>query len=268
MTDTWRSTDGAMELRLGRYQDVMQDVTCDLAIYDAPYSDATHDGYNTVVDGARDNTWHAARGLKNAREGVRPLNYAAWTEDDARESVSFWADRCRGWIVTITDRFLMPFYEDEFKACGRLPFVVPLYQPGSRCRLSGDGPSNWTCWIVCARPRTQEFQRWGTLPGGYSGPVEDMPIVGGKPLWAMRALVRDYSRPGQKVVDCCAGGGTSLLAAAMDGRPSVGCEIDPETWATARDRLARGVVVDMFSAQVPVQTTIMEVGDASVAVAE
>ena len=33
------------DLRLGRWQDVLQDVTCDALIVDAPYSERTHDGH-------------------------------------------------------------------------------------------------------------------------------------------------------------------------------------------------------------------------------
>jgi len=41
-------------------------------------------------------------------------------------------------------------------------------------------------------------------------------IIGGKPMWLMRALVRDYSRPGNLVCDPCAGGATTLIAAAIE----------------------------------------------------
>ena len=36
----------AIDLRLGRYQDVLQDVTCNTVIVDAPYSAKTHDGHD------------------------------------------------------------------------------------------------------------------------------------------------------------------------------------------------------------------------------
>ena len=52
---------------------------------------------------------------------------------------------------------------------------------------------------------------WGTLPGAYHGAPFDEGentvtsskriVPGGKPTWLMRAIVGDYSRPGDLVVD-------------------------------------------------------------------
>ena len=71
----------------------------------------------------------------------------------------------------------------------------------------------------------------------YIGPRETKPVVGGKPLWLMRALVRDYSRPGDIVCDPCAGAGTTLLAAKLEGRRYVGGDIDAAHAEIARERL-------------------------------
>lgn len=48
-----------------------------------------------------------------------------------------------------------------------------------------------------------------------------------KPLDLMRWLVRSYSRPGDLVADPFAGRGTTVLAAALEGRRYFGCEKDP-----------------------------------------
>jgi len=54
----------------------------------------------------------------------------------------------------------------------------------------------------------------------------------------MRAIIRDYTRPGDLVCDPCAGAGTTLLAARMEGRRSIGAEMMPEHYDIARRRLA------------------------------
>lgn len=64
--------------------------------------------------------------------------------------------------------------------------------------------------------------------------------MGGKPLWLMRAIVGDYTNPGDVVVDPCAGGGTTLIAAAELGCTAIGAELDPETYAKAQARIAKG----------------------------
>lgn len=56
----------------------------------------------------------------------------------------------------------------------------------------------------------------------------------------MRAIVRDYSRRGDLVCDPTAGGGTTLLAAAIEGRRAIGAEVDDETFRAAKRRLAAG----------------------------
>lgn len=51
----------------------------------------------------------------------------------------------------------------------------------------------------------------------------------GKPQWLMRALVTDYTRPGDLVCDPLAGFGSTLVAAESLGRRAIGSELDAET---------------------------------------
>jgi site-specific DNA-methyltransferase (adenine-specific) len=98
-----------------------------------------------------------------------------------------------------------------------------------------------------SRPRDKRFLSWGSLPGWYKAPRDASIVRGGKPLGLMRAIVRHYSRPGDLVCDPCAGGGTTLLAAAVERRRAIGSEIDPITHAAAMARIARGFTPDLFS---------------------
>ena len=144
----------------------------------------------------------------------------------------------RGWFVSITDHVLVRAWESYLAFSGRYVFApVPYVAPGSRIRLSGDGPSSWTCWIVVARPRNREFASWGTLPGAYvlpGGHGGNLPVVGGKPMWLMQRLVEDYSRPGDLVCDPCCGAGTTLVAALRSGRRAIGGDVMPEHAEMAR----------------------------------
>lgn len=231
-----------IDLRLGAYQTALADVeSCDVVMFDAPYSKKTHgghdDGVRVVADASNshnhDRAW-AERGGKR-----RSINYAHWSKKDVRAAVNAWAPRARGWFVTITDHVLAPVYAHALEALGRFVFApLPLVETGSGVRMVGDGPSSWTKWIVVARPRTAEMAKWGTLRGAYHGPRETKLVIGGKPLWAMKQLVEDYSRPGDLIVDICAGGGTTLLAAKLLGRRAIGSELDPKTHALALDRLS------------------------------
>ena len=230
------------DLRRGRWQEALADVEqVDAVIVDAPYSARTHGGHDRQVQRCIE---------EGDRLGMRELSYTALGEQDVRAFVEAWSPRCRGWFVTITDHVLAPVWAAALEDAGRYVFYpLPWVAPGSRVRLSGDGPSCWTCWIVVARPRTREFATWGTLPGAYVINADRGAHIGGKPIALMEALVRDYTRPGDLVCDPCAGYGTTLAAAARNGRRAVGAELDPETHAQALAYLDRyGRVVDLFAA--------------------
>ena len=62
--------------------------------------------------------------------------------------------------------------------------------------------------------------------------------VGGKPIWLMKKLVEDYTKPGDVVCDPFAGGATTLAAATMLGRKSVGRELREEIYQKALERLS------------------------------
>lgn len=216
---------------------------CDALIVDAPYSARTHAGHDDGTSTAnRAADWvarNASAGGAKAdrvrylqRKGTdrRALNYAAWAAADVDDFVDAWVPLVRGWNVSLTDHALAPAWESAFNVNERYTFSpLACVEPGSRVRMTGDGPANWSCWAVVARPRSRVFASWGALPGAYVVPAGessprvgrgegDVRVVGGKPLWLMRALVRDYTRPGDLVVDPCAGAGTTALACRLEGR--------------------------------------------------
>ncbi len=58
-----------------------------------------------------------------------------------------------------------------------------------------------------------------------------------KPLELLRELLLTYSRPGDTILDFCAGSGTTGHAAILTGRDFVGCELDKTYHAAALKRL-------------------------------
>ena len=224
-----------IDLRLGDGLDVLADESVDLICTDPPYGARTHAGHDKSV---------GVGGTRNA------LDYSYWTADDVAKHVRHWSAICKGWIVVLTSHDLIPSWEIAFGEAGRYAFApIPYVAIGSRVRLQGDGPSNWTCWIFVARPRHEPYSKWGTLPGAYvlpRGYKETGMFTGGKPIWLMEHLVRDYSRPNDIVCDPCAGSGTTLIAASMQNRHAVGAEINPQTYEIAKKRIAKGYTTDLF----------------------
>jgi DNA modification methylase len=74
----------------------------------------------------------------------------------------------------------------------------------------------------------------------------------------MRAIVRDYSRPGDTVCDPTAGWGTTLRAAQETGRLWLGSEMDPHAHAVATKRLAQPYTPPLFDDARPAQTGIFD----------
>jgi len=254
-----------VKLRRGRYQDVYEsDYQTDALIVDAPYSSRTHKGHDdglAAVNRFRpedekrkrvDNRTGAVYAVGVHRR--KAINFGAWTPDDVRDFVGFWAPRTRGWFVTMTDHVLAPHWEAALEASGRYVFSPITYmEPGGRVRTTGDGPAQWSCFIVAARPKTKAAMKWRALPGGYVLPPEqndrkadDLSVVGGKSLWIMRSLVRDYSNAGDLVTDPCCGAGTTLLAALMADRSADGAEALDAHADKAIERLRRGYTRPLF----------------------
>jgi adenine-specific DNA-methyltransferase len=63
-----------------------------------------------------------------------------------------------------------------------------------------------------------------------------------KPLCVLAPLIQSFSRPGDLVLDPFCGSGSTLLAAKLQGRESIGIELDPQYFEIAANRLQSGLV--------------------------
>lgn len=184
----------------------------DHVIVDTPYSERTHKGHNQV------------EGI----HGRRGISYEPWDPEKVKALVEVAHPKCRGWFVTMTDHVLAYDWERCLQLTGRYVFPpLPFVSRGSRFRMAGDGPASWTVWIIVARPKTREFCGWGSLPGSYilpEGAGKTYPIVGGKPPYLMHALVADYSKHGDLILDPCMGAGTTVVEAKRLGRRALGID--------------------------------------------
>jgi len=243
-----------VDLRLGRWEDVLADVEVDALICDPPYSARNHAGYNAYAGHPTTTGGNIRNADGHEREAI---GYDHWSPDDVHRFVTAWSPRVRGWIVALTSHDLIPAWEEAHRAVGRYVFApVPCVISGMGVRMMGDGPSSWTVYAMVARPRTKAWLKWGTLPGAYL--VRRTPGAGGgrgKPDDLMRALIGDYSRRGDVVGDPCAGWGTTLRCAHAMGRSAIGAEVDPAAYAEvdpaayaeAVRRLAMPIQPDLIS---------------------
>jgi hypothetical protein len=205
-------------MNFGRWQDALADEfdgsmpACDAVITDPPFGKRTHDSKTTRYDGSDP-------------EGLTP-DFEPWTRDDVFEFVRAWSPACRGWICTMTSHDLVPHYEDAYREVDRFCFApIPIVLPGMSVRQQADGPSSWSFWLVVARPRSRAWAGWGTLRGAYVGKRSANAKSGrGKPEWLLREIIKDYSRPGNLIVDPMMGWGSTRIAARSLGRVAIGCD--------------------------------------------
>lgn len=212
---------------------------CDAVICDPPYSART-----------------STRSDRTGTKGTRALGYDAISSQDCAAFAADWHAVTRGWIVVFCDHGLASSWESAMEATGRYVFAPLAYVVrGSRIRLAGDGPSQWSTWIIVARPRCDPYSRWGTLPGAYVEPYgfDDRagrggnagPVRGSKSTWIMERMVEDYSRQGDIIVDPCCGSGTTLVAAETTRRRWIGGDCAIEQVEHSRARLSRQVQVSL-----------------------
>lgn len=227
----WQSGDGAVALYCGDCLEVLPTLapgSVQATIADPPFSERTHKAHNSAEKGQA--------GEGNDGMNRKSLGYSAWSTAEVIAA-------CRvlptvGWCCVFCDHSLAVTWEQGLRKARRYVFApVPCVVRGRSVRLSGDGPSSWTDWLIPAR--TAAEARWGTLPGCYDGSPREIEHKGGKPVGMMCAIVRDYSRQGDTVLDFCMGAATTGIACLRTGRRFIGIERDPETFAIARDRIIR-----------------------------
>lgn len=226
--------------------------------FDAPYSEKTHAGHD---DSLGTSTW-AGQSTPNQKKRINRstragISYRFWTADDINQFVEEWVPLTKGWVTTLTDTVLAPIWDEALKRAGLYTFApIACVEPGSRVRLAGDGPSQWSVQLVAARPKS--LSRWGSLPGAYVVPrgftrprIEsgEEKVIGAKSTWLMERIVEDYSRYGDVVCDPTAGGGTTLLAARRLGRRALGSEVDRATYQLAVKALQRPYQRPMFTGE-------------------
>lgn len=203
-----------------------EDDTFDAIITDPPYGERTHTGH----DKSAENT-----------PGREQLGYSYLDPLDIVDLAPHFARVAKGWIVVMTCHNLAGYWEHRLKQEGLYTFApFPWVAPGSRVRLSGDGPANWAVWIIAARPRREPWSKWGSLPGAYVITQDRRKDnrTGGKPIELMRRLVCDYTEEGDRILDPFAGAGTTGVACMAEGRGFVGIECDPDTFEIALRRMA------------------------------
>jgi hypothetical protein len=224
----------------------------DVMICDPPYSPRVHSKATSAGTGGR-----------GARK--RDLGFGHLTPE-LMTRIAEYAAQVRRWSVVFTDVESVHLWIEAMQLQG-VEYVRTIpWVRWSQPQLSGDRPPTG-CEAICLfhAPRANQGggkMRWNG-PGGRiayrAEDVEDVDAVSQesiaraeylakslrgkdkysceKPLDLMLALVSDYSEPGETVFDPCCGMGTTLLAAELLGRETVGFEALGDVAGAAELRL-------------------------------
>lgn len=121
----------------------------------------------------------------------------------------------------------------------------PHYEPQMRTGfkpyncLSGHASTNYNPQV--ATRTVNDGNRYPVTVVGFLKDAEHFHPTQ-KPVALCEYLIRTYTKPGDLVLDNCAGSGSTLVAAKKLGRRAIGIEQKPEYVEIATKRLAQGVL--------------------------
>lgn len=212
-----------------------------------------------IVDPPFSDRVHRRLGMEGRADGIKPrdvLSFGHLTREVAQELAVEYCRTANRWIIIFCDELSFGVWVDSIEAAGGEYVRKGTYvKADAMPQMSGDRPATGTEEIVIAHAARQAGRlRWngGGKAAVYRGNAQESGIPRvhpcQKPIWLMRALVTDFTDPGELVLDSHAGSGTTGAACIELGRDFIGFEKDPKHHATATARLAR-CVVDLGAVQ-------------------
>ena len=215
---------GDCTLYLGDCREILPTIgKVDAVVTDPPYgADDTHAGHLSSVL------------LKNGEPAGQALRFEGVSADELLDMATQWVELARRWVV----------FSCEWKHVHRLDEAGLLVRfgiwrkPDGAPQFTGDRPgTGWEAVAICHRPGRKTWNGGGShafwnVPkaGRFGHPTE-------KPLALVGAWVRDFTDPGETVLDPFMGSGTTLEACVRYGRRGVGVERDQRHFDIACRRI-------------------------------
>jgi site-specific DNA-methyltransferase (adenine-specific) len=234
----------------------LPDLSVDVCITDPPYAEHVHTAQRRgQMSRERQGSERAAFNRK------RELGFAHLDPNLRRAVAKELARVVWRWVVVFSDLESHHLWREDLELCGLEHIRVGIWRKeGSTPQFTGDRPAVAAeAMEIAERPRELGAleiahppgrKRWN---GGGGHAYWSYPIVldrGGtgarvhttqKPVELMEALVRQFSEPGEVVIDPFAGSGTTGVACRRLGRRFLGWERDPAYAVIAEQRIGRAV---------------------------
>jgi site-specific DNA-methyltransferase (adenine-specific) len=153
----------------------------------------------------------------------------------------------RGWVLLFSLAEGVRAWRDDLQAAGaKYDTCLVWVKPDASPRFNGQGAARGfesiiTAW--CGRG----YRSWngggkrGVYTHNVNPPTRDHRHPTEKPLALMEALVRDFTNPGQVILDPFMGGGSTGVACVKLGRRFVGIEQDPKHFDVACERITKAL---------------------------
>lgn len=213
----------------------MADRSVAAVLTDPPYTERTHQGART------NSTKAPAGGRALSGNGV---GFASITDEGLRSMLTECGRVSRGWVVA-TLAYQHAFTLDSEPPAGLRCLRLGVWvKTNPMPQISADRPGQgWESIAYMHRDDVKPSWNGGGKAGNYITTVqqgEGHPTA--KPLSMLSDWVRNFTQPGDLVLDPFAGSGTTLRAAVDEGRKAIGVELDERYCELIAKRLAQGVL--------------------------
>lgn len=172
---------------------------------------------------------------------IEALSFPPITETERVAFAVEAARVARRWVIVFCQAEAVAVWRDTLEAAGLVYRRACVWvKPDAQPQLSGDRPGMGYESMVCAHQPGRSKWNAGGKVGVYQfnkNENERHQHPTQKPLPLMEALVRDFTDPGELVLDPFAGSGTTGVACKRLGRRFLGFERDPKFHAAAVKRL-------------------------------
>ena len=222
------------------------DKSVDHVICDPPYETEAHTLQRRTMRGSN-------RGVERVA-AIDPLDFDPITEEIRIAAAREFGRIARRWILVFCQAEAVAAWRDSLRAGLAIYKRACIWvKPDGMPQLTGDRPGMGYESIVAAHAPGKSAWNGGGRVGVYTyGKQPDGRLQQGahptmKPVGLMEKLARDFTDPGETILDPFAGSGTTGVAAIRLGRHFIGYEKDPKYHAIAMKRLtAAREQIEMF----------------------
>jgi 16S rRNA G966 N2-methylase RsmD len=192
------------ELRLGDFREVLADIpdaSVDVVIVDPPFNDRSLELWSDI----------SALGARVLKPGRPLVAYAG--------------------ILRLDDHMARLGEHLQYVWTGSTEFTRPTFVHPVGIW------SRWRPWLVFSNGPYRQGEAFHDrlMAGGQERTVEDHPWR--QAVGPFRSIVKAVTKPGDIVLDCCCGQGTTGVAALSEARRFIGVDIDAAALAMATERL-------------------------------